>query len=130
MERSLWREEAARMNTHSLQRDTNRVTHEAACRRLLESFDADLLVVRSIQMDLKGTLEAMAAVARAHVEYVQAIKSLVASPENSAGMREIKVLHSQATHRAGDVLPAPPNLATRKDKLVSREKVLNTLIKA
>ena len=80
-------------------------------------------------MDLKTTLEAMAAISKAHIEFCQATKSVVSSNANSAWIWKVEVTHKQATHQAhqadlgdlGDVTPVLPNLATRKAKLVSRE---------
>ena len=125
------------MNTYSLPHDMNKVFHEAAFRRLLESSDTDNS--RRILLDLKTTMEAMAAVSKAHVQFCQSTKSLVSLRENSAWMREVKVTHNHATHRAQEVLaelgdpgseaPVLQNLATRKTMMISRDSVLNTLIK-
>ena len=59
---------------------------------------------------------------------------------NSAWMREVKATHNHATYRAQDTLveigdpdseaPIPQTLLMKKAKLVSRESVLNTTIKA
>ena len=47
LNRSLRREDALRMNSHSLQRDTNKVAHEAAFNRLLKSIGhANIMRIR------------------------------------------------------------------------------------
>ena len=64
------------MSSHSLQRDTNKVTHGAACRRLLE-----LIVntnIMRIRVDLKAT--------KAHVQFCQSNGSFVSLAVNSAWM--------------------------------------------
>ena len=82
-------------------------------------------------------MEAMAAVTKAHVQFCQSNGSSVSLAANSAWMR---AAHNYATHQAQDALveisdpdlevPVPQTPAIKKAKLMSKESVLNTTIRA
>ena len=90
------------MNSHSLQCDTNKVAHEAACNMLLESIIHPN--IRRIRADLKAMMEAMAAITKSHIQFCQSNGSSMSLPANSAWMREVEATHNHATHRAQDAL--------------------------
>ena len=127
--RSLRREDAYRMNSHSLQRDTNKVTHEAACNRLLESIPHKN--IKRLRADLKATMETMVTVTKAHLQFCHSNGSLMSLPSNVAWIREVKTAHNHANHHAQSALieigdpdvetPVPQTPAIKKAKLMSIE---------
>ena len=126
------------MNSHSLQCDTNKVTHEAACNRLLKSIPHENIM--RLRADLKATMEAMANVTKAHFQFCHSNSSSVSLPSNVTWIREVETAHDHATHHAQSAVieigdpdvetPVPQTLAIKKAKLMSRESVLETTIRA
>ena len=96
-----------------------------------------------IRVDLKEPmegLEAMATVTKAHVQLCHSNSSSVSLAANTTWMREVETVHNYTTYQAQNALieigdpdlevPLPQTPGIKKAKLMSRESVLNTTIRA